>query len=33
MKLNENGIMTANKNDTINCDYEIQRKVIKTKKN
>lgn len=29
----ENGMMTANKNQTINCDYEMQRKGIESKKN
>lgn len=33
MKLNENGMMTANKNYTTNCDYEIQRKGVESKKN
>lgn len=30
MKWNENGMMTAKKNYTINCDYEIQRKGIES---
>lgn len=33
MKLNENGMMTPNKNYTLNCDYETQRKGIESKKN